>query len=113
MKEMQVKEDQALRHVCYLFSPVWLFGTLWTVACQAALSMGFSRQEYWSELLCPLPGDLPDAEIELMCLMSPVLPGRFFTTSVTWEAQGSNQGLLHWEHGVLATWPSGKALKII
>ena len=58
MKEMQVKEDQALRHVCYLFSPVWLFGTLWTVACQAALSMGFSRQEHWSELPFPSPEDL-------------------------------------------------------
>ena len=36
-----------------------LFATLWTVACQAPLSMGFSRQEYWSGLACPPPGDLP------------------------------------------------------
>ena len=38
--------------------------TLWTVACQAPLSMGFSRQEYWSELPCCLPGDLPDPGIK-------------------------------------------------
>jgi len=39
------------------------FGTLWTVAHQASLSMGFSRQEYWSGLPCPPPGDLPDPGI--------------------------------------------------
>ena len=59
--------------------------TLWTVACQAPLSMGFSRQEYWSQLPCP-PGDLPDPGIETASLMSPALAGRFFTTSATWEA---------------------------
>ena len=44
-------------HACVLshFSPVRLFVTLWTVACQALLSMGFSRQEHWSELPCPPP----------------------------------------------------------
>ena len=41
-----------------------LFATPWTVAHQAPLSMEFSRQEYWSELPCPSPGDLPDPEIE-------------------------------------------------
>ena len=41
------------------FSRVRLFATPWTVARQAPLSMGFSRQEYWSRLPCPLPGDLP------------------------------------------------------
>ena len=45
--------------------------------------MGFSRQEYWSGLPCPSPGDLPNLGIEP--LMSPALAGRFFTTSVTWE----------------------------
>ena len=45
--------------------------------CQALLSMGFSRQEYWSELTFPSPGDLPDPEIEPM---SPALAGGFFTT---------------------------------
>ena len=51
----------------------------------ASLSMGFSRQEYWSELPCPPPGDLPDPEIESMSLTSPALAGRFFTTSATWK----------------------------
>ena len=46
------------------FSCVQLFGTLWTVAHQASLSMGFSRQEYWSGLPCPPQGDLPDPGIE-------------------------------------------------
>ena len=61
--------------------------TPWTVACQAPLSMGFSRQEYWSGLPCLPPGDLPDPGIELVSLMSPVLADRFFTTSTTREAQ--------------------------
>ena len=60
--------------------------TLWSMAHQAPLSMGFSRQEYWSGLLCPPPGDLPDPGIELGCLMSPELAGDFFTTLATWEA---------------------------
>ena len=46
----------------------------------------FSRQEYWNGLPCLPPGALPDPGIEPMCLMSPALAGRFFTTSVTWEA---------------------------
>ena len=49
----------------------------WTVAHQALLSMQFSRQEYWNELLFPSPGDLPDLGIELA---SPALAGGFFTT---------------------------------
>ena len=45
-------------------SCVWLFATLWTVARQVPLSMGFPRQEYWSGLPLPTPGDLPDPESE-------------------------------------------------
>ena len=45
------------------FSHAWLFVTPWTIACQAPLSMGFSRQEDWSGLPCPPPGGLPDPEI--------------------------------------------------
>ena len=45
-------------------SPVWLFATPWTAAYQAPPSMGFSRQEYWSGLPLPSPGDLPDPGIE-------------------------------------------------
>ena len=51
-------------HVLSRFSRVQCFATLWTVARQAPLSMGFSRQEHWSWLLCPPPGDLPDPGIE-------------------------------------------------
>ena len=54
------------------------FAASWTVARQAPLSMEFSRQEYWSELLFPTPGDLPDSGIELV---SPALGGGFFTTA--------------------------------
>ena len=61
--------------------------TLWTVAHQAPLSLGLSRQEYSSGLSCPPPGDLPDPEIEPESLMSPALAGGFFTTNSTWEAQ--------------------------
>ena len=53
------------------FSHVWLFVTLWTVFCQALLSMGFFRQEYWNGLPCPPPGDLPDPGIKPASLMSP------------------------------------------
>ena len=68
------------------FSRVQLFAILWTVARQTPLSMGFSRQEYWSGLSCPPPGELPNQGTEPACLMSPALAGRFFTTSATWEA---------------------------
>ena len=60
--------------------------TLWTGAHQALLSMGVSRQEYWSGLPCLPPGDLPNWRIESMSLTSPTLAGGFFNTSATWEA---------------------------
>ena len=69
-----------------LLSHSQLFGNLWTAAHQASLSMGFSSQEYWSGLLCPPPGDLPNSGTEPESLMSPALAGRFFTTSAIWEA---------------------------
>ena len=65
------------------FSHVQLLETLWTVAHQAPLSMGFSRQEYWSGLPWPPPGDLPNPGIEPTTLISPALAGGFFTTSAT------------------------------
>ena len=55
--------------------------TLWTVAHKAPLSTGFSRQEYWSELLCLPPGDLPNPRIEPVSLTSPALASRFFNMS--------------------------------
>ena len=76
----------------YVLSPfrcVQLFVNLWTVACQAALSMGFSRQEYWSGLSCPPPGDLPNPGTELISLMSSALADMFFITNASWEAHKS------------------------
>ena len=62
------------------FSCVQHIETPGTVVSQAPLSMGFSREEHWSRLPCPLPGDLPDPGIDLLCL-SLALAGGFFTTS--------------------------------
>ena len=73
-------------HVCSVTLVVSDSATLWTVAHQASLSMGFSRQECWSGLPFPSPGDLPEPGIGPTSLMSPSLKGRFFTTSATWEA---------------------------
>ena len=67
------------------FSRAQLFGTLWTVARQAPLSMGFSRQECWSGLPFPSPGDLPYPGIKPVSLMSPALAAGFFTTGATWK----------------------------
>ena len=72
-------------HVCVLscFSHVQLFMTPEAVACQAPLSMEFSRHEYWSGLLCPHPRDLPDPGIKFESLKTPALASRFFTTEPT------------------------------
>ena len=59
------------------FNCVQLFVTPWTIACQAPLSMEFSRQEFWSGMPFPTPGDLPDPGIEPMSLASLALAGRF------------------------------------
>ena len=63
------------------FSHVQLFETLWNVAHQAPLSMGFPRQEYWSGLTCPPLEDLPDPGTKPVSLTSPALADRFFMTS--------------------------------
>ena len=67
--------------VLSLFSYAQLFATPGTVAGQALLSMGFSRQEYWSTLLFPSPGDLPDPGIKPTSIASPALVGGFRTSS--------------------------------
>ena len=75
---------------CYAlshFSRVRLCQTPWTVACQAPLSMGFSRQEYWSGLPFPSPGDLPNPETEPASLEVSCIGRRGFTTSAAWEYQ--------------------------
>ena len=61
--------------------------TPWILVHQAPLSMGFPRQEYWSGLPCPPPGDFPDPGIELTSLTYPALVGGFFTTPTTWETR--------------------------
>ena len=74
-------EPSPVCHMLSRFSCIQLCETLWTVAPQAPLSMGFSRQEYWSGLPCPPPGDLPDPGIKPTSVPSPALAGGFFTTS--------------------------------
>ena len=85
------------------------FAILWTVACQAPLSMRFPRQEYWSGLSFPSPGDLPDPGIEPMSL---ALAGEFFTTEPPGKPlkNGSlskyyhsvkNDFYTHWERGLV------------
>ena len=78
--------------VCVLsrFSPVRLFATLWAVARQAPLSMGFSRQQYWSGLPFLPPGELPDPRIEPT---SPALAGRFFTGEPPGEPRRGSESL--------------------
>ena len=87
----QLAEGRIIKIVpeCVLscFSCVWLFATLRTVACQAPLSVGFSRQEYWTGLPFRPPGDLSNSRIKPVSFMSPALTDMFFTTSTTWEAQ--------------------------
>jgi len=75
-----------LKTLCVLsgFSGVRLFAIPWTIAHQAPLSIGVSRQEYWSGLPCPFPGYLPNPGIETASLMSPALACMVFTTSITW-----------------------------
>ena len=65
----------------FVLSCVQFFATSWTVACQAPLSMEFSRQEYWSGLPCPPRVDLPDPGTEPACLLFATLAGEFFTTA--------------------------------
>ena len=71
---------------CCCFSCVHLFATLWAVAYWGPLSMGFSRQEYWSGLPWLPPEDLPNPGMQPRSLMPPALAGGFFTTSATWKA---------------------------
>ena len=72
-----------------MLSRVRLFETLWTVALQAPLSIGFPRQEYYGGLPFPSPGDLPKPGIEPRSPASPALADGFFATSTTWETHGN------------------------
>ena len=77
--------------LCYAvlnhFSCVQLFEALWTMDYQASLSMGFSWQEYWSGLLWPPPGDIPDSGIETVSLVSPIGGQALYHQLFTWKAQ--------------------------
>ena len=95
-------------HVLSCFSCVQLFATLWTVACQAPLSMGLSRQEYWNRLLCPPPRDLSNPGIKPP---SPVVPAlQAYSSSLshrgnpssfipfyTWKAMAPHSSTLAWK----------------
>ena len=70
----------------HLLSCVQLFATPWTVARQAPLLMGFSRQEYWSELPFRSSGNLPDPGVEPVSPESPALAGKFFTAKLPGKA---------------------------
>ena len=85
-----------LQHHAQALNRVWLFASWRTpIARQAPLSVEFSRQEYWSGLPCPPPGDLPNPGIKPMSLVSPALPGRSFTTTPSGKPiLYSNPGLL-------------------
>ena len=78
-----------------LLSCVQLFAALWTVACQAPLSMEYSKQEYSSGLPPPSPEDLPNPEIEPM---SPALAGRFFTTELLGSPNWSTEPTKYTNH---------------
>ena len=78
----------------FTLSHVQLFATPWMVALQAPLPLGFSRQDYWSGLPCPPPGDLLGLGSEPASLGSPALPGRFFTIEPPGKPNRKWQGLV-------------------
>ena len=94
------------------FSRVQLFETLWAIAYQDSLSMGFFRQEYWSGLSRRPPGDLPNSKTEPASLMSPALAGEFFTIIATWEAFILYEILLVQRAGVYRALYQGHSTKI-
>ena len=80
------------------FSRVRFFATPWTVTCQAPLSMGFSRQEFWNGLLFPTPRDLPNPGVKATSLKPAALADRFLTTSATWEVLNYIYYIFKFEH---------------
>ena len=86
-KSKRVSEKHLLLLLLSHFSHVQLFVIPWSVANNTPLSMEFSRQEYWSGVPFPPPGDLPYPGIKPMSLASPVLAGRFFTTAPLGKSQ--------------------------
>ena len=82
--EIPLKTSNKTTMFCAVLSRVQLFVTPWTTALQAPLSVGFSRQEYWSGLPFPTPGDLPNSGIEPASLAFPVMAGGSFNQCATW-----------------------------
>ena len=110
VQNMHCSLNSSIQSLCLFFCPVLsgfsgvqLFATLWTVAHQAPLSMGFFRQEYWDGLPFPSPGDLPNPGIEPTSLISPTLARGSFTTRITWEVPlcegplSTPLGLVQWK----------------
>ena len=90
-----------------VLSHIQLFVTPWTVACQASLSVNFPRQEYWSGLPFPAPGDLPHPGIKPMSLASRALAGSLFTSWATKDTNIDNMVVVQsfscvwlWPHGL-------------
>ena len=82
MYHVFIKTSRRAMNVCLLHAQSRLtLATPWTVGHQVPLSMGFFRQEYWSGLPFPPPGDFPNPGIESLSLVSPALAGGFFTTA--------------------------------
>ena len=94
-----------------LHNGVRLFATPGTVSHQAPLSMGFSRQEYWSGLPCPPPGDLPNPGIKLVSLASPALADGSFTTEPPGKQAGRPDGL-YARPEVIAPFPLDEVLHL-
>ena len=100
-REQQIKDPTCPNERCACAQPlglVRLCATPRTAARQAPLSSGLPRQEYWSGLPGPPPGDLPDPGIEPTSLMFPALAGGFFTTSSSWEALRSRRAHIKIQH---------------
>ena len=91
------------------FSHIRLVATLWTLAHQAPLSMGFSRPEYWSGLPLHSPWYLPNPGIKTKCLASPALAGGFFTTTATLEVPSNPLSSVQFSFSVMSDslWPHG------
>ena len=81
------------------FSSAQVFATRWTVTCQVPLSMGFSRQEYWSGLTFPSSEDIPNPGTEPASLISHLLACRFHTTTATWLL-GIKSQIFYWGNTV-------------
>ena len=102
-------EAYTFAHMLIHFSNVWLFETLCTVTLQASPSMGFSRQEYWSGLPCPSPGDLPHQAKESMSPTS-LLRWQAGSSPLVPPGEASKVDIERWHRG--GRWWDGRAQEI-